>query len=159
MKLFYYTLLEKLGYYFIKRHINNFIRACSYFKIGYNNFDWDYYYLHEITLFKLKRMQKAFLSDESYHSSVCSNYKPKMKSLALTIKLLEQHKKNEHKFTDLHYKKYEEYFKSNEIIKRETLEQERKELMDAMDIDDRRNEKFLQTAYKIIGKYHNYWWD
>lgn len=173
--------LERIpGFYFLRRHLRRFKRACSYFKFGYNNHEWDNGYLHRLTLFKLKRMQRFFTEGGS-HSPECPNYIPKMKSLDVAIMLLEKFLKDETKFLDLHSKKWGELkwefvqvpgseneplgpysrcviSRPNALTEEEKIE-EREERLEAYSIDDRRQQRFLETAYKIIGKHSQRWWD
>lgn len=171
----------------IKRFFKGLKRGFAFFKIGFNNHDWDYDYLHELVLFKLKRMYYE-MENFGYHSPKCSNYKPKMKSLKLTIKLLERYIAGD----DKHYcgplLRHDEKWgemktwsvpvdsAGNEIpekeaklfrwmtsrpnaITEEEKEQERKEFLEAFRLCDTLKQRDIRNVYHIIAKYHNYWWD
>lgn len=161
-----YSFWKKLG------------RGIAHFKIGWKAFDFDGFYIHELVLFKLKRMQKLFI-EEGYHSEECSNYKPKMKSLALAIKILDRYVNRDnhnyyHKFYDLYNKKWKPpglfdnavpadvdkdgYVRTWKTI-RNMDEQESKEFREAYAKDDRREQRDIELVYKLIIKYHGYWWD
>lgn len=153
-------------------------RSFHYAKFGWLNYDFDYSALHELTLFKLKRFLYCF-ENYGYHSEECENYKPKMKSLKLAIKLLEKYLADGNRFLDMHDKKwgpletwtekaeYDENYgqlcrwlsKRPGAITEEQKEQERIEFRNAYDADDREKNKYLALAYKIIIKYNRYWWD
>ena len=158
-------------------------RALTFFKLGWNNFDWDSYYLHDLMLFKLKRLQHNFIH-HGHHSEDCPNYKPKMKSLALAIKLLERHNTDFHEYydksTDRHDKKwgkletwnepcdidddgyvrtYRYHSKRENVNTPEEKEQERQEFLEAMRQDEARKQRDIDLVHKIIAKYHRYWWD
>jgi len=159
----------------IKRYYRSFCRALAFARIGWSNYDWDNGYLDQLVLFKLKRMQYEFLN-HGYHWEGCKNYKPKMKSLALTIKLLEKLVKDDYtRFYNLHEKKWGArtyVFKKLELSNYSTMEttvaladtpekveQERKEFLEASSADDRQRVRDLELAYRLIGKYSHYWWD
>lgn len=157
-------------------------RALDYFVFGWNNRDFDNFYVDQLVLFKLKRLEYNFVNF-GHHSEDCENYPPKMKSLRLAIKLLKLYC-NEDKnrmFMDAHDKKWGEadwqsekvegsedkpggpYYRMlvNRVgaVTEEQKEQERKEFVDAYDKDERRHERLRATAYKIMIKYGHYWWD
>lgn len=156
-------------------------RALRYFTIGWLNHDFDAIFMHELLLFKLKRMQYCFIH-YGYHSEDCENYKPKMKSLALAIKLLERYCKNDYnRWSDMHERKWGplthksikvegsenkvygphyrmEFSRPNAITEQEK-EQERKESMEAYNKDDKESERDIRIVYQIVSKYHRYWWD
>lgn len=167
-----YTFPERLG------------RSIAFFKLGWLSYDFDYMPLHEAALFKLKRMLYCF-ENYGHHAETCENYKPKMKSIKLAIKLLEKYCKNDYtRFYDMHEKKWgkstcdfvpvdvegnivpkeeAKYFKFNSSRPNAQTEeekaQERKEFLEAYNADEREQEKHLRWAYAIITKYHRYWWD
>lgn len=170
---FYDTKLYDIYSYIFYSFPERLSRALAFFKIGWLNHDWDNHYLNELVLFKLKRLQHCFIH-YGHHAEDCPNYKPKMKSLALAIKLLERVVKNEYtKFYELHEKKWGkrtvkwipegEHFKMD--VKKEKAntpelkEQERKEFLEAVRKDDRLEARDKKLAYAIIGKYQDYWWD
>ena len=159
-------------------------RSFAYARFGWLNYDFDYSCIHELLLFKLKRMVYVF-ETYGYHSEECSNYPPKMKSIKLTIKLLEKYCNNDYsRFLDMHEKKWgprtvkhipvdalgnivpreeAKYFRfktshKNAVTDAE-IKQEREEFLKAYDKDEREKEKHLRWAYEIITKYHRYWWD
>jgi hypothetical protein len=160
------------------RRVQGFIikikRVWAFIKIAWNNYDWDDGYLHQLVLFKLKRMQYEFIHN-GYHAEECVNYKPKMKSLKLAIKLMERVVKHDYnRFLDIHYAKwgqpryvFEPYkdgmSKMTTIIDSVKTEEdeitERNERIEAYNRDDRIEARDLRLAYAIIGKYSKYWWD
>jgi hypothetical protein len=159
----------------IKRYYRCFCRALAFARIGWGNHDWDYDYLNQLVLFKLKRLEYEF-THYANHSEECQNYEPKRKSLALAIKLLDRLCKNEYsKFMDLHEKKWgpikyvfekvegsEGSFLTAVADKADTPEkkkQQRKEYNEAYDADERQRVRDTKLAYAIIGKYSHYWWD
>ena len=89
--------------------INTYIKICrslSYAKFGWSNYDFDHAYLLEIQVMKLKRMLDCF-ENYGHHCHTCPNYKPKMKSLRLAIKLGEKLRTDAYqKFLDIYLKKY-----------------------------------------------------
>lgn len=114
-------------------------RSVSYAKFGWDNPDWDNYYLHSLVLFKLKRMQHVFIH-YGHHSEECENYKPKMRSIEVAIKLLDS--------------------AVNDSWWRDEMNSwEKKRLYSFINMKDKKQEKRIQLAYRIINKYHNYWWD
>lgn len=158
-------------------------RALAFFKFGWNNKDWDCGFLHELVLFKLKRMQYEFIY-HGHHSEDCENYKPKMKSLALAIKLLDRYTspgnkyytkyidKHDEKWGKLEFKDYpsevdkDGYVRSygifmdrKNVLTEEDKEQQRLEFLAAYESDEFRRERDLRIVYQIITKYHQYWWD
>ena len=158
-------------------------RAWDFAKKGWLNHDWDSHYIHELLLFKLKRMKHNFIH-YGHHDPECENYKPKMKSLTLAIKLLERYcsiyPPYYSKSIDAHDKKwgkletwtapadkdedgYIRTFSWNSKRKNantdEEKEQEKKEFRKAMDNDHKRQERDIRLAYAIVAKYHRYWWD
>jgi hypothetical protein len=170
---FYDTKLYDAYRYVFYRFPERLGRALAFFRMGWLNHDWDNHYLNEVVLFKLKRMRHSFLV-YGHHSEDCVNYKPKMKSLNLTIKLLERIIENDYtKFYDLHKKKWgetqiewipegENYRMETSVEKANTpelKEQERKEFREAYEKDERMEARDKRIAYAIIGKYQDYWWD
>lgn len=169
--------LERIpGFSFLRSHFNRFCRACAFFKIGYNNFDWDCGYVHQLMLFKLKRLRKGL------HEGYAIHEEKHIKALDLCIKLLDLNINGPNdKFMRLHDEKWgpldwkfekiegtenepggphsRSIFSRSNAITEEQKEQERKEMIIAYNIDERRQERFLQTAYKILMKYHRYFWD
>lgn len=158
-------------------------RALVFFKIGWSSRDWDHRYLHELMLFKLKRMKHNFIYHGD-HSEKCNNYKPKMKSLNLTIKLLERYcddfndyytksyDKHNEKWGDLkcstipadidedgYVRTYSVKIERKNAVTEEEKEQERKEMQEALNKDRIRNQRDVDLIHKIIAKYHSYWWD
>jgi hypothetical protein len=155
--------------------------AYSYAKLGWNSHDFDHVYIDEFLLFKLKRMYKCFIN--GYHSETCENYKPKMKSIKLVIKLLNLYLNDEEryfKFYNLHNKKwgtktrktipadidedgyvlsYRVTFEHDKKLTEEEKIQEKKELLESFKKDERRRQRDISLIYKIIGKYNLYWWD
>lgn len=47
---------------FIRVHYNRLCRALFFFKLTYNNYDWDFHYVYELMYYKLKRLQKSLLN-------------------------------------------------------------------------------------------------
>lgn len=114
-------------------------RALDAFMFCWRNHDWDAGFMHQLLLWKLKRMRHCFIH-YGHHSEGCQFYLPKMKSLNLTIKLLES--------------------ALNDNWWRDEMDAwPRQKLYDYMDMDESKKEKRLILAHKIIAKYHNYWWD
>jgi hypothetical protein len=166
--------------YITVRFPERLMRSIAFARHGWLNYDFDAHYVHELALFKLKRMKHCFIK-YGHHSEECSNYKPKMKSLTLCIKLLEKYCKDEHQtiHMDAHERKwgklitwttedresktygtlYEWHSRRPNANTEEEKEQEHKEFRAAYDADYNRNERILATAYRIMAKYHRYWWD
>lgn len=170
----------------IKNYIINILvkirRSYNFAKIGWSNGDFDNGYLNELILFKLERML-YFFEHKGYHSTECINYKPKMKSLKLAIKLLKKINKDHYlMFSNLHDKKWGEqvvtyvphlYDNSNKkniktykmeftVENADTPEKqkiERQERLDAYRADDRLKQKDVKRVFNIIAKYSEYWWD
>lgn len=131
-------------------------RAIAFFIIGWNNFDWDHAYLMELEVFKLKRLLYEF-ENFGYHSPECKNYKPKMKSLKLAIKLGEMLSEGDYfKFTGLHYKKWN---RPVDLWTYKMQEDEKNEFLEAANKDDRIEAKHRRWFYNIIRDYGRYWWD
>lgn len=177
-------MVQEIYHYITKTFPERLSRSIAYFKLGWHNYDFDYSCVHDLMLFKLKRLLHCF-EKYGYHSEECSNYKPKMKSLKLTIKLLEKYCKNDYtKFYDLHERKWgpstikwiptdikgndcdeedPKFFRFTssrpKALTDEDIELEKKEFREAYDADEREQEKHLRLAYQIMIKYHRYWWD
>lgn len=149
-------------------------RALSFAKIGYSNYDWDDFYLFKLEVFKLKRMLDVF-ENHGHHSPTCNNYKPKMKSIRLAIKLGERYMNHRYfRFHDMHEKKYgKTEFGSEPIegsdcslmitlkngVKYERTKLETEDMMEAYRKDRAEEERDRVNFYKIIIKYGRYWWD
>lgn len=164
----------------IRQYYRKICRSLAFARIGWDNFDFDYRPLVELELFKLKRMLHLF-ENSGYHSEECPNYKPKMKSIRLAIKLGERWLNHDYcKFHDLHEKKWgklqtnldnplpEDYTPEGNLRWRswrngakteEEKRQEHLEFFEAVRKDDRLEERDIKNFYKILAKYSRYYWD
>lgn len=154
-------------------------RSFSFAKEGWLNYDFDADYVHELVLFKLKRMEYTFIH-HGYHSEECENYIPKMKSLKLCIKLLDIYCNDKSAIHMNHHTRqwgelkmytvkaeisetYGQLFKIISerpfAVTKEEKGREREGSRIAYEADHNRNERILATAYKIVAKYHRHWWD
>ena len=163
-------------------------RSLDFAIMGYNNYEWDHHYLNKLVLFKLKRFHKAFTGPRSMHSPDCDNYKVKMKSLVLAIKIGEKVVNGEYmRFYDLHGKKWgesktwttpmdkdhkdlpeersdeAEFFRMHSSRPNantaEEKEMEHREVMLSLAKDHREEQRDIELLYRIVGKYNQYWWD
>jgi hypothetical protein len=134
-----------------------------------DNHDWDAGYLMQMEVLKLKRMLKHFEGPDSHHSPDCENYKPKMKSLRLAIKLGERYLADDYYKSTVNFemdiKLYSKDDKLYQIvwIDVDTGQPATKEKLEAWraeyDRADEKQERDRSLFYRIIEKYGNYWWD
>lgn len=158
----------------VRHYYRKATRALAFAKIGFNSYDFDSYYIVELEVFKLKRMLYLF-ENHGHHSESCENYKPKMKSIRLAIKLGERYMNRDYfRFYDIHNKKWGKTEMGFEPIegsthflmitlkngsKYERSEQETKELLESSYADDREKDRDRRNFYRIIEKYGRLWWD
>jgi len=156
------------------RYYKKLCRALAYFQLGWNNVDFDSEALTEMEVFKLKRLLYLF-ENYGYHSETCINYKPKMKSLKLAIKLGERFLTHDYsRFTAAHDKKYgkldtdferiegSDYYRMIDIkngVKYTKTEEEVKDMLDSYRADEREQMRDRRNFYRIIEKYGRHWWD
>jgi len=159
-----------LNIYYIK-----LCRSISYAVFGWNNKDFDDGFLLQLEVYKLKRMLHLF-KNYGNHCEDCENYKPKMKSIKLAIKLGERViNHNYRRFYDMHVHKYgkiqyefeptdatKQYYqmiliKNNK--KYERTQDEIDDLINARSTDEREQGRDRRLFYRIIEKYGRYWWD
>lgn len=129
-------------------------RSYAYAKFGWLNYDFDYAFAEELLLFKLKRMQYTFIK-YGHHCPTCVNYKPKFKSLALTIKLLDRYLND----YDYYRKNINNYEKKNGYRLVGLSPQQHKDFIEAYNKDQARKQRDINLVYKIIAKHKNRWWD
>lgn len=166
-------------YYDVKSFYQSIVRGIKWgYKLRYN-YPWDYHFLLEFEVMKLKELLHYF-ENYGHHSEDCKQYKPKMKSINLAIKLGTKLLDDDyHKFYNLHYKKWGEIEIKFEKVPNETFdnepvyrmvsyrngqpvkenEQEKTELREAMKADDRMKERHRRWFYDIISKHGERWWD
>lgn len=181
---FNYNIFTKFYRYITYTFWERLARSIAFFKLGWLNYDFDSHYIHELILFKLKRLYHCFVK-YGHHSTDCPNYKPKMKSLSLVIKLLERYcSDNSYDYyskpIDRHDKKWgklnsksipyqqdeDGYIRSysyityrDNVLTSEDKEQEKKEFLEAYHRTEERQERDVRLALSIIAKYHRHWWD
>jgi hypothetical protein len=133
-----------------------------------NSHDWDHTELLKMEVLKLKRMLQVFESPNSYHSPECENYKPKMKSLRLAVKIGELllkgdfYSKNfnvDHTCTPANEKGFLGFTAVHKDTRIPLTEEELSAYYNRLRLISTRETQLSQTFYKIITKYHQYWWD
>jgi hypothetical protein len=151
----------------VLRFFRNLIRACQYFKQGWGSKDWDYSFIFDDLIFKLKRVE-VDLKNDIYHEPE----KLELQSIRLVIKLLEKYNTDRYYYyRNLHEAKWgvgEMIFSKDEqprvsifrknVIPGENEEQERKEFLIAVKADAECRRKDLDLAFKIIQKHCQTWW-
>lgn len=161
IKNFIYAPFEYINSFFVKIK-----RASTYFVFGWNNPDWDYVFLYEEILFKLKRMKK-FFDEEGNGVSTKNN-----KQLSLCINLLERIIKDQNYSVncDKHEIKWGQegfyvckngYLKSQleNYLSKEQVEKKRKEFLAAVKEDDKHKEQDINLLFDTIKKHSQRWWD
>lgn len=137
-----------------------------------HNYDWDSHFALEVLVLKLRRMEHYFVR-EGYHDPACSNWKPKMKSLRLALKLGDRLLKSEYgqhieAFERSHGTighRFERVPDTSYSTMRMTVggidatEAQMKAWHAAWAADERREERDRHLFYKIVAKYSPYWWD
>lgn len=159
-------------YYFLRRHYYNFIRACSFFKIGYYNYDFDYTYLLEIMKFKLERMEKCIRRG-------CHEEADKVADeVKYAVKILKRLVDNNYSkiYGRLHNKRWGELITwwepcsnnqkmsihHSKFSKAKTKRQQKKaskEFMTYMKEADERWEEDMEDIFQYISKNLQKWWD
>jgi len=122
----------KLIFYNIKYGIINLF---LYFKIIWNDRQWDYIYLEELTLFKYKLMYKRMCSKDSIVDWSCKAQLNNRKALRICISILER------RSNDNFYTKIWDY--SNESLHLTTQIEERD----------------WNIYCKLINQHQQSWWD
>jgi len=159
---FYYELLLIINSTFhrFKYYIKNFRRSIAYFLFGFNNNDYDYESLFELMDFKLKRMYDELANDGIMQYSdlrslkLCINlytkfnYNKNVESVYSRWGKPELDKSNGHMFTIVHKK----------VTSPELRVIFNKELSAAHLADELRRKKYKELFFKIMMKYHSYWW-
>jgi hypothetical protein len=138
-----------------------------------NNYDWDHDFIIEMLVLKMERMRNYFLK-HGYHSTECKNYKPKMQSISLAIKLGHRLLRNEYemhqrafakKYGPLNIRTTPESSTPNSVTLIFTLnkayvtDDQLRESAEAWQADENMKNRDYQRFYKIISKYSTYWWD
>lgn len=130
--------------------------------------DWDHVDLLKMEVLKLKRMLAEFESPKSYHSPTCENYKPKMRSIRLAIKLGDILISGDRFAKDLGVDYIftpsgEDRFLTMTPVHADTRvplsEPELATYHERLRLMGVREDELSQTFYKILAKYHRYWWD
>jgi hypothetical protein len=157
----------------MKKFFRKLSRAFSYFKIGFNSVDYDYSDLYKLIKFKLDRYLDFFIN-RGWHDTECPMYRIKIKSLKLSIKLLNKiinfdydrySSKHDEKWgkSEIDTIPYGEFFQlkfsRKNAISQEDQDQERIENNIAYDKDDQERQRDLDKLFNIIRKYHICWWD
>ena len=141
-----------------------------------SNYDWDFAYLEEMMLLKLKRMRKEMI--KNCHCAWCTEpfteEKETMQSLNLTIKLLERlttrsdityaihsHNKMDEKWGDIVMNKVGKYYTvtRTKVLTEEDKELEKEDSLKLMDLNSNIYKRDRKWLYGIIAKYGPAWWD
>lgn len=133
-----------------KRKQKNLARAKAYYNQGLKSHDWDFHYLEQDILFKLKRIEHELKT-----SGIAKHCRTTFKSLRRTIELFE-------KLIDIEvqYKFYKEF-----DIQMTRLEDGKLEFTYSHDYEVAKQicleyYNYLEsTAFLLLKKYRHYWWD
>lgn len=155
----------------IVRVFRNMKRAYDFAKIGAKSYDFDSYYLLELMVFKLQRIEKEI--KKGHHEPS----KETNQSLRITQKLLQKVMKDDyHRASDLHYKKWgHPSWKSKpcpdnpnlfimdtsppNAITAQDKAIERQEFRDAYLKDEKIKERDVKILFNVMAKYYGYWWE
>ena len=154
---------------YISRNINNFKRGLRWFRRAWGNYDFDYHYLIEMVLWKLKDMRYQFDNiDISYvdlrHQPTTNSKNEEIwevtedhlegldRAIELGDKLL-----NDENYYPIYSKKLKKWFNENGFNK-ELPEDLRKEFMDAYKKCDDDYKNDIIEFFNIIGKNLQLWW-
>lgn len=158
----------------IRAFFRNLFRALAFAKVGWNNYDFDYGYIEDLVLFKLKRIEKEMTggyTDWSVPAQARS-----LKALRLAIKLFDKLQQTDNSMLmDQHESKWGKLIVETEESDRpgqyklitsrphaatpRLREIERKEFLEASYADDRREQRHRRIAYQLMAKYSTDWWD
>jgi hypothetical protein len=180
IKSYYYSVKYNIRkwnspYYDIKYGVGNLI---SYFKVIWNDRDWDYIFWLELNHKKLERMEKLIrengchlyaekdadtikktrlaikrIIDDEYVENVCKHHNEKWGDIDMTFEPVEDEEYSEYE------KCVEIFFKRKNVITEEDNKQEEAEFRRLMDRSKYLKKQDLEYVTKMINKYLFNWWD
>lgn len=152
--------------YFIEDFFFKAKRACEFFVLGWNDYDYDYVYFYRILHFKLKKMSDFFNSEDAVASGENRN-----ESIKKCVDLIEKlqsnnYEKNYIKFEKKwgppgHYVSKDGYLRSEreDALTSTKAKIMRKEFFKALELDEKEKKKDMNVLFDTIKNNHCYWWD
>lgn len=147
----------------IKHFFSKFRRSCVWFKRMWNNYDFDYNYLMEVIVWKMKDMlYQLDVIDKKYvdlrYQEHCKDngYNGDMlKSLEECIEIGERLIADDYvKYPDA----VEDWFLKHNTLNDELPEDIRKLMREAFDESEKRKDEDNEMFFNIMKKYHYDWW-
>ena len=125
----------------MKQFFKGIKNLISWFKVIYNDRDWDYAYMEIMLYKKLCGIHKTLMQDEY----IATSRKKSIQALLICIAILERR---------LNEWYMEVYHSSPNMDSDDTLLNYRSNLLEVMSIEKRDQ----QVLWKLIQKYSEYWW-
>ena len=148
----------------IKHFFSNFRRSCKWFKRMWNNYDFDYNYLMEVIVWKMKDMlyqldvvDKDIVDLRNQEHCKDNGYNGDMlKSLEECIEIGERLIADDYV---IYPDAVEDWFLNHDSLNEDIPEDIRELMGKAFDESEKRKDEDNEMFFNIMKKYHYDWWD